>query len=499
MGDIAVIGNSYLKSRFVLTVGRMGGGRPSGECGFSHWVYNRSVGGTARGSGRVLVVDDEEDLAALIEDALGAAGYQVSVAPTVAAANALLGSQEFDVALLDMHLPDGTGTDVLRRLIDEGALTETVILTGSRDIAGAIQVMKLGASDYLVKPTPIHDLEIAVAQANERYRLRRDNQALRVRLERHETHSAIVTEDPIFLQVIASLSQVGPSDLPVLVQGESGTGKELVARAVHDSSGRKAGPFVAINCAALPDNLLESELFGYERGAFTGAVGRKPGLFEVADRGTLFLDEIGDITASMQVKLLRVLETKEFFRLGSTRAVRSDVRIVAATNKDLGALMAAGDFREDLYYRLNGVTLRLPPLRDRPGDVLPLSLHFLRLHGIKRGLSPRALEALKAYSWPGNVRELQMVIRRAGVLSTGEQIEPRDLPLQSARAKATPSAGDLPDGFTLAALEDRYIRQVLAQCKGHRSRAAARLGISVKTLYNKVGAERPRDKDETAE
>ena len=448
------------------------------------------------GGGRILVVDDDEALAELIGAALGEAGYDVTVARSVAAALERLNHREFDVALLDLHLPDGTGTDVLQRLIDDGALTETVVLTGSRDIESAVQVMKLGASDYLVKPTPISELEIVVAQAVERHRLRVENQALRVRLERHETHAAIVTEDPSFLQVIASLGQVGPSDLPVLVQGESGTGKELVARAVHDSSARKAGPFVAINCAAVPDTLLESELFGYERGAFTGAAARKLGLFEVADRGTLFLDEIGDISPAVQAKLLRVLETKEFFRLGSTRPIRSDVRLVAATNKDLADLMTGGAFREDLYYRINGVTLRLPPLRDRPCDILPLALHFMRLHGIKRGLSPKALAALKAYRWPGNVRELLMVIRRAGALAIGELIEPRDLPLQPPKAQASGRGGGLPDDLTLEQLEDRYIRQVLAQCKGHRARAAARLGISVKTLYNRIGAERPRERDE---
>jgi DNA-binding NtrC family response regulator len=446
-------------------------------------------------SSHVLVVDDDEALAELISTALTEAGYQVTVARSVSSAVLLMGSREFDVALLDMHLPDGTGADVLRRLVDDSALTEVVVLTGSRDIASAIQVMKLGASDYLVKPTPIAELEIVVAQASDRHRLRAENQALRYRLERLETRHAVVTEDPSLLRVIASLAQIGPSDLPVLVQGESGTGKELVARAVHEASPRKSGPFVAINCAALPDSLLESELFGYERGAFTGAAVRKLGLFEVADRGTLFLDEIGDISATVQAKLLRVLESGEFFRLGSTRKMRSDVRIVAATNKDLADVMGKGLFREDLYYRINGVTLNLPPLRDRPGDVLPLALHFLRMHGIKRGLSPRALEALKAYRWPGNVRELQMVIRRAGVLATGELIEPKDLPLKPAKAPSA-SGGSLPDGLTLEQLEDRYIRHVLAQCKGHRARAAARLGISVKTLYNKIGTERPREREE---
>jgi DNA-binding NtrC family response regulator len=446
-------------------------------------------------SGRVLVVEDDAALGELIAAALGDRGYDVTVARSVALAEAQIGGREFDVALLDMHLPDGSGKDVLRRLIDDGALTETIVLTGSRDIESAIQVMKLGASDYLVKPTPISELEIAVAQARERHRLRSENQALRVRLERHEAKSSIVTEDPAFLEVIASLAQVGPSDLPVLVQGESGTGKELVAKAVHDSSGRRNGPFVALNCAAVPDNLLESELFGYDRGAFTGAAARKLGLFEVADKGTLFLDEIGDISAAVQAKLLRVLETKEFLRLGSTRLIRSDVRVVSATNRDLGDMMTSGGFREDLYYRINGVTLELPPLRDRPGDILPLALHFLRLHGIKRGLSAKALEALKAYQWPGNVRELQMVIRRAGVLAQGDLIEPRDVPLQPARMKP-PTSGQLPDGLTLDELEGRYIRKVLAECKGHRARAAARLGISAKTLYNKIGAERPREKNE---
>ncbi len=374
------------------------------------------------------MVDDEEALAELIATALGEAGYEVSVAHSVAEAEALLRIREFEVALLDMHLPDGTGTEVLRRLIEEGALTETIVLTGDRDIASAIEVMKLGASDYLVKPTPIADLEIAVGQARERHRLRAENQVLRVRLGRYETQAAIVTEDPVFLQVIESLSQLGPSDLPVLIQGESGTGKEMMARALHDASRRRMEPFVAVNCSAVPENLIESELFGYERGAFTGAIERKPGLLEVADRGTLFLDEIDHMGVAVQAKLLRVLETQEFVRLGSARTIRSHVRLVSGAHQDLGELTAAGGFRQDLYYRINGATLRLPPLRDRPRDLLPLALHFLKLHGHKRGLSPRALEALKAYPWPGNVRELEMVIRRASVLTQGDLIEPRDLP-----------------------------------------------------------------------
>lgn len=381
----------------------------------------------SRSSPSVLVLDDEEDLAQLIASALSEAGYEVTVVNTVAAAQAILNQREFGVALLDMHLPDGTGTDVLRRLIADGSLTEVIVLTGNRDIASAIEVMKLGASDYLIKPTPLAELEIAVEKARERHRLRVENQALRLRLGRHESNTAMVTENPPFRRVLESLAQVGPSDLPVLIEGENGCGKEMLARAVHDASRHRMEPFVAINCAAAPDQ-LELELFGAERGATPDLSARKPGLFELADRGSLFLDEVDAVRPAFQPRLLRALETREFSRLGSERSVRFHARVIAGTHRDLSAMVRLGEFRQDLHYLLNGVTLRIPALRERPDDVLPLSLHFLRLHGIRRGLSSRALEAMKAYPWPGNVRELQMVIRRAGVLATGDTIEPRDLP-----------------------------------------------------------------------
>ena len=442
-----------------------------------------------RRDAQLLVLDDEESLAELLSTALTEAGYSVQVAHSLAAARALLAQQEFDVALLDLHLPDGSGLQLLEEMGSQG--TEAIVVTGSLDVPSAIQAMKLGASDYLVKPALISEVEVSVEIALERRRLRSENRSLKLRLERLEAPSAIVTEDPDLRRVIESLQQIGPSDLPVIVQGESGTGKELMARAVHDASRRRAEPFVAINCAAMPDTLLESELFGYEKGAFTGAIARKPGLFEVANRGTLFLDEIGDVSPSMQVKLLRVLETQESMRLGATRPTRSDVRIVSASNKDLSALMAAGSMREDLYYRLNGVTLRLPALRQRSGDVLPLSLHFLRKYGSKKGLSQKALSALKAYGWPGNVRELQMVIRRSAAMAPGDSIEAADLLLQASRPTRQ-SDSTLPSGLTLAELEDRYIRQVLEECQGHRADAAVRLGVTPKTLYNRLGPERPR-------
>jgi two-component system response regulator HydG len=285
---------------------------------------------------------------------------------------------------------------------------------------------------------------------------------------------------------------VAPSDIPVLIQGESGTGKELIAKAVHRMSPRASFPFVAINCAAVPENLLESELFGHEKGAFTGALIRKPGLFEVADRGVLFLDEVGEISPSVQVKLLRAIETKEFFHVGGTRPVRTDARLVSATNKNLKVSMQEGKFREDLYYRLNGVTLRLPALRERRDDIPLLARHFMDRFAAKKKLSSRALDALSSYSWPGNVRELQMVIQRAVILSNKDTLDPEDLPLD-VRDQNWKSAA-VKTGLTLSEMEKEYIQTVLAQNDGHRGKTAKALGIDPKTLYNKLGPERPRKK-----
>jgi len=442
---------------------------------------------------RVLVVEDDASLADALCDQLEEFGCMTTHAGSVREARGALEEGDFEVALLDLHLPDGSGIDVLKQVVEDRLLLEAVVLTGYAEVSTAIQAIKLGAYDYLSKPARSEELDMAVRQAAEKARLRRENLSLRVRLARHEPRvEGLVTEDKSMRELIDRLERAAQSELPILIEGESGTGKELFARAAHHKSPRSAQPFVAFNCAAVPENLLESELFGHEKGAFTGAANRKPGLFEVADGGTLFLDEVGEVSPSVQVKLLRAIEQKEFFRVGGTRAVTSDVRVVAATNRDLASAIEGGEFREDLYYRLNGVTLKVPPLRERRGDVLPLALHFLREAQTEKTLAPKALEALQAYSWPGNVRELQMVIRRAAILALGDTIGAEDVDTRAPRRAAR--KGELPSGLTLAQLEEAYIKKVLAENGGHRGQTAKALGIDAKTLYNKLGPERPRRK-----
>jgi DNA-binding NtrC family response regulator len=439
---------------------------------------------------QVLLVDDDPDLGEAMAEFLESRGYEVRAARSVSAAAGQLAAYSFDVIVLDMMLPDGTGEDVLKRVLDADLLSEVIVLTGSPDPAVAVRVIKQGAYDYLLKPVQFEELDAQVAQAAQKARLRRENLALRTRLERHEALPGVVTADPGMKRVIESLARVAASELPVLILGESGTGKELFARALHQQSPRAHGPFVALNCAALPDHLLESELFGYEKGAFTGALNRKLGLLEVADKGVLFLDEVGDLTPAVQVKLLRALETKEFIHLGGTRPVKSDLRIVSATNRDLDALATEGTFRRDLFYRLNGVTLELPPLRDRPGDILALAQHFLTVTRTKKGLSEKAASLLQDYPWPGNIRELQMVVLGAAVMARGENIEALDLPpvVQGRRRGPAPAAAE---SQALADVEREHIQRVLAKVNGHRGRAAKILGIDVRTLYNKLGSSRP--------
>ncbi len=437
---------------------------------------------------RVLVADDERNLRELIVRELARKGHQVEGVGDGEAALAKLAEAPYDVVVLDMKMPRKEGIEVLRELQDFPEQPQVIVMTGFQEVATAVEAMKLGAYDYLTKPTKIEELDVLVTKAAEKGQLLRDNVALRAHAPGAEPFSGILTRSARMQDVLRIVERVAPTDSSVLVLGESGTGKELVARAIHERSHRTARPFVPIHCGALPREVLESELFGHEKGAFTGAVGAKPGLIELADGGTLFLDEIGEMEPDSQVKLLRVLETGMFFRVGGTRPSRVDVRVVAATNRDLAEAMKGGQFRQDLYYRINTITVSLPPLRDRREDVALLARHFVEAnatYGIKR-LSAPALAALEAYAWPGNVRELQHAIERAVILSKGDEIAVDDLPPEvGGTTPAAPAAAG-----SLEAMERTHIVATLRQVGGHRGKAAALLGIDPKTLYRKILAYR---------
>jgi DNA-binding NtrC family response regulator len=439
---------------------------------------------------RVLVADDERNLRELMVRELGRHGHEVEGVGDGEAALARLGEGGYDVLVLDMKMPRKEGIEVLRALADVAEAPQVIVMTGFQEVATAVEAMKLGAYDYLTKPTRIEELDLLIRKAAEKGQLVRDNRALRAHAPGAEPFGAILTQSPRMQDVLRMIDRVAPTDSAVLVLGESGTGKELVARAIHDHSPRRERAFVPIHCGALPREVLESELFGHEKGAFTGAVASKPGLIELADGGTLFLDEIGEMEPDSQVKLLRVLETGTFFRVGGTRPRRVEVRVVAATNRDLAEAMKAGEFRQDLYYRINTITVPLPPLRERPEDVALLARHFLDAHAAygARRLSSAALAALEAYAWPGNVRELQHAIERATILAKDEEIQPGDLPPEIAGGGR--GAPEPPAGGSLESMERRHIVSTLRDVGGHRGKAAALLEIDPKTLYRKILAYR---------
>ena len=444
---------------------------------------------------KVLVAEDEQNLGSILESFLTGRGYSVTTTRDGRAALAALRAEAFDVALLDIVMPEVDGLEVLRQVREEPTPPEVIIITGNGTIETAITAIKLGAYDYLSKPYRMAEIDVLVRRAWEKRQLAKANVVLQSRLERVEAVPEILTQYAPMRGVLSLVERVAKSDSPVLITGESGTGKELVARAIHRLSGRAEGPLVDINCAAIAENLLESELFGHEKGAFTGALARKTGLFELAAGGSLFMDEIGELDPRLQGKLLRALEQSSFFRVGGTQKVEVDVRIIAATNKDLGALVAENGFRSDLYYRVNTISIALPPLRERVVDIPLLADHFLRRYG---GATPPVLQddaiaALQAYAWPGNVRELRNVIERAVLLATDGTIRAHDLPLAAVGA----ANGGAPTGGaqSLAELERRHIESVLRQANWHQGRAAQVLGISSKTLYRKIreyGFQRPR-------
>ena len=438
---------------------------------------------------RVLVVDDERPIRFLMEKELPRAGCLVTCAENGEDALERVRTQEFDVVLMDLKMPGIGGLEALRRIRESGASAEVVVLTGHPDVTTAIEAMKLGAYDYLTKPFKLAEVEIVLRRAAERRRLTQENTALRRMVAQRGQPPLVLGESRAMAAVLATVGRIAASDANVLIEGESGTGKGLMAQTVHQQSRRSQGPFLAINCSGFQDQLLESELFGHEKGAFTGAVALKQGLFEVADRGTLFLDEVAEMSPAMQAKLLQVLDSREFRRVGGTRLHRVDVRIVAATNKSMQREVEAGRFREDLYYRLNVVNILVPPLRERREDIPVLAEHFLARFqasaGVRKTLSPDALQSLIEYPWTGNVRELSNIIERLVILTPGGVIGSDALPANIRSPR--PGVPEAPAGpASLAQMERWHIARVLRETGGKKMQAARLLAIDLKTLNKKI-------------
>lgn len=436
---------------------------------------------------RLLVVDDEKSQREILAGFLQKEGFSVASAESGEQALKLFEEKFYEMALIDMKMPGMGGLELLKRIKKISPDTQVIVMTAFGTVETAVSAMKEGAFYYVNKPVDLEELKVILKKASETHSLLAENRYFKDQLEEKFKDTTIVGESKPIKEVLSIVTKVAKSDTTVLIQGESGTGKELVARAIHNLSDRANQKFIAISCAALPESLLESELFGYERGAFTGAMRRKEGRFELADGGTLFLDEIGDISLEMQVKLLRVVEGQEFERLGGKDLVKIDVRILAATNQDLEQRIQEKKFREDLYYRLNVISIVLPPLRERKDDILLLIDHFLKKYSKKlnkeiAGITPKAKDILLNYSWPGNVRELENVIERGMVLCRSNVLDVFDLP----EFRTLVRKGILEDNLTLQELEKRYIFRVLQQTKGNMGQTAEMLGIHRNTLRLKI-------------
>ncbi len=434
---------------------------------------------------KVLVAEDEVNLGQILSNFLNGRGCAVHTVTDGRAAIDALRAEAYDVALLDIVMPELDGLEVLKQVRTEADPPEVIIITGNGTIETAISAMKLGAYDYMAKPYRMAEIDVLVRRAWEKRRLARENVLLQSQLERAGGAAGIETQYAPLQAVLEMIARVAPSDSPVLITGESGTGKELVAHMLHRLSGR-SGPFVDVGCASLTEGMLESELFGHERGAFPGADERKLGLMELAAGGTLFLDGIAELSPKLQGKLLRALDQLSFYRVGGTQKVEVDVRVLAATNRDLSACVAESTFRDDLYYRINTIAIELPALRDRTVDIPLLARQFLKQFGKASPptLAPDAVELLVRYPWPGNVRELRNVMERAVLLAQGPQIHAADLPLNlpmPGSVDRTPAPA-----ISLAELERRHIESVLHETSWHQGRAATTLGISSKTLYRKI-------------
>ena len=442
----------------------------------------------AMSQGRILVVEDEDKLRRVIQLHLESAGFEIDGAPSAEAAMPL--ATLADLVITDLRLPGIDGLQFISQLQARGILAAVIVMTAHGSIETAVEAMKMGAADFLQKPFALDHLTTVVQKVLAIQSLKAENRRLREELDSRYQFDNIIGRSPAMREIFNTVARVAPTRATVLLAGESGVGKDMIARAIHQHSPRKTHAFVKINCTALPENLMESELFGYEKGAFTGANTNKLGKFELADKGTAFLDEIGDVPGNIQVKLLRILQERQFERLGSNFTRSVDVRVIAATNVDLRAALEEGRFREDLYYRLNVVPISIPPLRERREDIPFLAIHFVRklsqdLGSTVKEISPGAIDRLIGHSWPGNVRELENTIERSLVLASGEVLEPADVRIEAPRnthSSVSQQAPLLPEGETLEHWEQMMIREALRRANGNKSQAARILGLTRNAL-----------------
>jgi DNA-binding NtrC family response regulator len=436
----------------------------------------------------ILIVEDEARMRRLLELDLSEAGYQTFSSADAEKGLDLLRREQIDLVLTDLKLPGLGGLEFLQAAKRLNGALPVVVMTAYGSVETAVEAMKAGASDYVLKPFALAEMRLVVQKELDVRHLREENRSLREALGRQYNHPNIVARSPKMQEVLALVERVAATPSTVLIGGESGVGKDLIAHLIHQRSSRSSGPFVKINSTAIPENLLESELFGYEKGAFTGATASKPGKFELADKGTLFLDEIGDVPPATQVKLLRVLQEREFERLGGTRTIKVDVRLIAATNRDLRAALEQGTFREDLYYRLNVVPIDIPPLREHKEDIPDLANLFLIRLGQQsqkklEGIKPEALRKLMDFHWPGNVRELENIVERACALAPGPFIEASDIQIDHVAGRNHSGQSPLlPEGKTLDQWEDELIREAYRRANGNKSEAARMLGLSRNAL-----------------
>ena len=443
----------------------------------------------------ILIVEDEAKMRRLLELNLGEDGFATFSAGDAESGLKLLRENHIDLVVTDLKLPGMDGLEFLQTIKRQSAALPVVVMTAFGSVETAVEAMKAGAADYVLKPFSLTEMRLVIHKELDVRNLREENRSLREALGKRFTHPNVVARSPKMQEVLATVERVAPTNATVLLGGESGVGKDLIARAIHEKSRRSSGPFLKINSTAIPENLLESELFGFEKGAFTGAIASKPGKFELADKGTLFLDEIGDVPPATQVKLLRVLQEREFERLGGTKTVKVDVRLIAATNRDLREALEQGTFREDLYYRLNVVPIDIAPLRERKEDIPDLVNLFVSRCAesgkVMEGITPQAMQTLVNYHWPGNVRELQNIIERACALSKGPLLDAGDIHIDVRPSKpGNGGGGFLPEGMTLEQWEDEMVQEALRRANGNKSQAARLLGLSRNALryrLSKIG------------